>query len=209
MIDDRLYERYMADLLAGRRVACKETVEQLLANDIALKELYAELFQRSLYRVGELWETNQITVANEQLATSITESLMLLAAPKVFKTERADKSAVISCGANEFHQVGGKMVADLLELNGWDTQFLGANTPPDLMLNHIQQHRPDVIGFSLGILSHLQHLKRSIDTVRGSFPQLDLIVGGQAFRWGGVNELKTYRNLEYISSLDALEAMCT
>ncbi len=94
-----------------------------------LKSLYMDLFQRSLYAVGELWELNKISVAREHLATAITESLLNLVYPRLFENTPTGKKVVVSCAANELHQIGGKIVADFFELNGWESHFLGANTP--------------------------------------------------------------------------------
>ncbi|MFH0995228.1 MAG: cobalamin-dependent protein [Pseudomonadota bacterium] len=207
MITESLYQNYFNSLLAGKRSECHDIVQNLLDAKIDIKVLYSDLFQRSMYSVGELWENNRITVANEHLATSITESLLNLAYPFVFATERTGRKAVISCSANEFHQVGGKMVADVFELNGWDGHFLGANSPAEDMVRFIQDVRPDVIGLSLAILTNIDHLKRSIEVVRADFPQIDLLVGGQAFRWGGIDTIRQYSCTEYIPSLSALEKM--
>jgi methanogenic corrinoid protein MtbC1 len=160
-----------------------------------------------MYRVGELWENNRITVANEHLSTSITESLLNLCYPSIFAKERVGKKVVISCAANEFHQIGGKIVADIFELNGWDGYFLGANSPFEDTARFIHEFRPEVVGFSLSILSNLDHLKRGIEAFRSDFPNLDLIIGGQAFRWGGIDTIKQYAGTEYIQSLDDLEKM--
>jgi methanogenic corrinoid protein MtbC1 len=207
MIDERLYTVYLTALLAGRRSKCHSIVQKLLDEEIDLKKLYIDLFQRSIYEVGKLWENNRITVANEHLSTSITESLLNLAYPSIFAEERIGKKVVISCAANEFHQIGGKMVADIFELNGWDGYFLGANSPFEDMARFVHEVRPDVVGFSLSILSNLDHLKRGIEALRLDFPNMDLLIGGQAFRWGGIDTIKQYAGTEYIQSLDDLEKM--
>lgn len=205
MLEEGLYAKYLSALLAGKRSECRQIVQNLLDADIDIKELYTDLFQRSMYRVGELWENNRITVANEHLATSITESLLNLAYPFIFAGARIGKKALISCSANEFHQIGGKMVADIFELNGWDGHFLGANSPPEDMVRFIQEVQPDVVGLSLSVLSNIDHLKRNIEAVKSDFPNIDLLIGGQAFRWGGVDTVKQYRGVEYIPSLDELK----
>lgn len=207
MIEERLYQDYLMALLAGKRKQCRDMVQRLLDANIELKTLYTDLFQRSMYEVGELWENNRITVANEHLATSITESILNLTYPTLFSADPSGKKAVISCSANEFHQVGGKMVADIFELNGWDGHFLGANLPSEEMARFIHEVQPDVVGLSLSILANLHHLKRGIEVVRTDFPKLDLLIGGQAFRWGGIDEIKQYTGTEYIPSLDALEKL--
>jgi len=207
MIEERLYQDYLKALLAGKRSQCRDMVQRLLDTNIELRTLFTDLFQRTLYEVGELWENNRITVANEHLATSITESLLNLAYPALFAADRSGKKAVISCSANEFHQVGGKMVADIFELNGWEGHFLGANLPHDELSRFIQDVQPDVVGLSLSIIANLDNLKRGIEVVRTNFPKLDLLIGGQAFRWGGIDVIKSYPGTEYISSLDKLEKL--
>jgi methanogenic corrinoid protein MtbC1 len=103
--------------------------------------------------------------------------------------------------------VGGKMVADIFELNGWDGHFLGANSPAEDMVRFIQEVKPDIVGLSLSILSNIGHLKHHIEVIRADFPNLDLMIGGQAFRWGGMDMVKGVANAEYIPSLDRLETM--
>ena len=205
MIEERLYQDYLKALLAGKRKQCSSVVQSLLDANIDLKVLFIDLFQRSMYEVGELWENNRITVANEHLATSITESLLNLAYPALFAADHKGKKAVISCSANEFHQIGGKIVADIFELNGWDGHFLGANLPHEDLSRFIQEVQPDVVGLSLSIIANLDKLKRGIEVVRTDFPKLDLLIGGQAFRWGGIDVIKRYPGTEYVSSLDELE----
>jgi methanogenic corrinoid protein MtbC1 len=205
MIDEPLYQNYLKALLAGRRKQCHGMVQGLLDADIELKTLFIDLFQRSMYEVGELWENNRITVANEHLATSITESLLNLIYPALFAADHKGKKAVISCSANEFHQIGGRMVADIFELNGWDGHFLGANLPHEDMSRFIQEFQPDVVGLSLSIIANLDNLKRGIEVVQTDFPNLDLLIGGQAFRWGGIDVIKRYSGTIYIASLEELE----
>ena len=94
-----------------------------------IKELYLGLFQRSLYEVGEMWEHRKISVAVEHMASAITESLLTLVYPAIFSAEHSDKSVVISCVANEYHQIGSKMVADFFELAWLARILLGCQYP--------------------------------------------------------------------------------
>jgi len=199
------YQEFLGNLLSGKRASCLEQVRQLLEQGIEIKTLYTELFQKSLYEVGELWERNQISVATEHLATSIIESAMGLIQPLLFGGQRTGRKAVVSCVANEFHQVGGKMVADIFELHGWDGYFLGANTPLADLLEMLKEKKPDVVCFSLSIYSNLPELLAAIAKVNQEFPALDILVGGQAFRWGGREALQPYQKVALLESLDDLE----
>jgi MerR family transcriptional regulator, light-induced transcriptional regulator len=209
MITDPLYRQYLHLLLQGNRNGCARIVQQLLDQNIDIKALYTELFQKSLYRVGELWESNQISVAREHLVTAITEGLLNLVYPRLFEKERATpKKVIISCAANEFHQIGGKMAADIFELNGWDSHFLGANTPVEHMLEYIQEEKPDLVGLSVSVYCNMPALKAGLEAIKSDFKDLDVFVGGQAFNWGG-RDLVKQSGARYIPSLDVLDTIIT
>jgi methanogenic corrinoid protein MtbC1 len=205
MIDENLYEQYLIALLRGDRQQCMNIVLSLQETNIKAEKLYTDLFQRSLYQVGDLWEQNRISVAVEHLATAITENLISLIYPEILNNRiPLKRKAVISCSINEYHQVGARMVADIMESYGWDCWFLGANTPIEDLLTLIQEKNPDLLGLSVSIYSNMLPLKNMIDQVRAHYPQLDIFVGGQAFRWGGVDFFNSIQKLAYIPSLEDL-----
>lgn len=141
---DMAYRAYLAALIAGDRPPCQAEIEARLAAGTGVRELYEGLIQRSLYEVGTLWERGRVSVATEHLATAITESLLNLVYPQLFSRPQRGHSAVIACAANEYHQIGGRMVADIFELNGWRGYFLGSKVPRSDLLALIAQKRPDV-----------------------------------------------------------------
>jgi methanogenic corrinoid protein MtbC1 len=160
-----------------------------------------------MYEVGELWEHNRISVAREHLATSVTEFLLTLVYPRIFAAEHCGRSAVVACSANEYHQLGAKMVADIMELNGWDGHFLGANTPAKELLSLIEEKQPDLLVLSLSVYFNLPALLDSIAMVRQAFSKLPVIVGGQAFRWGGRDSLTRFPGVTCLESIDQMEEL--
>ena len=116
-----------------------------------------------------------------------------------------DSSIIIACVGGEYHQLGGRMVADLCELQGWRGYFLGADTPLPDLLRLIEERRPTLLGLSLSIYFNLPALLQALDVVTTAYPDLPILVGGQAFRWGGVADVQGYPNVSYIASLDELE----
>jgi MerR family transcriptional regulator, light-induced transcriptional regulator len=207
LLDETVYATYVDRLLAGDRAFCANTVRELLDKQVGVPDIYVELFQRSLYDVGALWEHNKISVAIEHMATAITESLLTLVYPILFRAERVKKKAVIACVANEYHQVGAKMVADIFELHGWDSFFLGANTPVKDLIDLLSQTTPDTLGLSLSVYFNLPRLTEVIESVRKRFPMLPILVGGQAFASGGKQPLKVYSGIRFVPTLSQLQIM--
>lgn len=206
MVQEIIYPRFHEALLAGDRAGCAEQVFAFLEQGMAPATLYTDVFQRSLYRIGDLWEQNKISVATEHLATAITEHLLSAVYPRILENRTpAGRKAVISCAVNEYHQVGARMVADIMESLGWDVWFLGANTPINDLLALIQEKKPDALGLSVSIYFNMSSLVRTVDMVRSHYPGLDIFVGGQAFRWGGAETVKGLERTILIPSMDAVK----
>lgn len=205
MITREIYQDYTQALLRGDRPYCAGIVKGLLDKDISIYDLYMKLFQRSLYEVGTLWETNQISVAVEHVATAITDSMLSLVYPKIFAADHKGKKAVVSCLVNEYHQIGGKMVADIFELNGWDGYFLGANTPTNDLISMISDKQPDIAALSVSIYFNMNLLHDALDRIKKEFPDLKVIVGGQAFSRGGTDIGEKYPGVQYIPNIVELE----
>lgn len=204
MIENETYNTYFNNLIKGAKNECATIVDDMINSNVPVDTIYTQLFQHSLYQVGDYWEKNKISVATEHMATAITENLMIRLQPQLFTTERTGKKAVIACVANEYHQVGAKMIADIFEMNGWDGYFIGANTPTAELIRFLENQNPDLIGLSLSIFFNLPELKSTIAQIRQRFPNMPILVGGQAFRWGGTDIVKEFNNVEYLSGIDTL-----
>ena len=204
MIENETYNSYFNSLIKGDKQECAAIFEEVVNRNVPVEEIYTGLFQRSLYQVGECWEMNKISVATEHMATAITENLMIRLQPQLFSTERTGKKAVIACVANEHHQIGAKMVADIFEMNGWDGYFIGANTPLTELIRFLESKNPDLIGLSLSIYYNLPELKNTVAEIRQHFPDLPVMVGGQAFRWGGSEITEQFSNVSYLSGIETI-----
>jgi methanogenic corrinoid protein MtbC1 len=203
---EETYRRYLDGLLVNDRQQCRVSFEQWLQSNAGLRSLYEDLVQRALYEVGDLWERGRISVATEHLATAITESLLNLAYPRLFAQPRIGRLAIVACVANEYHQIGGKMVADLFELNGWRGYFLGANTPISDVKALIAEKHPDVVALSVAVAFSLDTLISAAAEIHAAFPEVPILVGGQALRWGGRERVERLPGVRCLTSLGELEA---
>lgn len=202
---EETYRRFFDALLSGNRILCHRLTTELLESEDAIRDLYLVLYQRALYEIGSLWEQNAISVATEHLATSIIEGLFTLAAPILFSKPRTDRSAIICCVPGEYHQVGARIVADIFELHGWHSFFLGANTPVADVKRIVAERSPDLLALSLTLPKNEHSLMRMMEEMRNKFRELPIYVGGQAFREGGLQWHDIFPNTHYINSMDRLE----
>ncbi|MGA2227281.1 MAG: cobalamin-dependent protein [Syntrophobacteraceae bacterium] len=203
------YTDFLGSLIAGSRSQCQNIVEKCMGAQLPIRVLYEQLFCRSLYDVGELWEFNKISVATEHVATAITEGLMNYLLPRIISQARTKKKAVIASVENELHQVGAKMVADVFEMHGWDSFYLGANTPTSELVRFVREKSPDVVALSLSVYFNIGQLKKAIEILTHELDGLPVLVGGQAFRHGGESVVNKYSGVNYISGLEDLESWIT
>ena len=125
--------RYLENLLQGNRRNCSAIAKQYLGQNPSFLQLYEEVFKVALYEVGRLWETNQLSVATEHMATAITEGILNKHFEQIISKNRLNRKMVVACVENEKHQVGVKMVADTFEMHGWESFFLGTGMPQRLL----------------------------------------------------------------------------
>lgn len=197
---------FLNSLLTGKRNICSKIIHEHLNNHTSIELTYEELIKKTLYKVGELWEFNKISVATEHLASAIIEAILNEIYPKVITNEKNDKKAIVACVENEFHQIGIKMVSDIFELNNWNSYFLGANTPTNELISYAKIIKPDILAISLSIYFHLPILEEMTQKIRAVFPDLPILVGGQAFLQGGQDIITNFTNVTYLPNLNSINA---
>ena len=199
------YSEFLKSLLTGNRTVCSKIVHEKINNKLSIKELYEKILKTSLYEIGEMWEYNKISVATEHLASAIVEALLNEIYPSVISKEKQKKSIIVACVENEYHQIGIKMVSDIFELHGWNSYFLGANTPTKELVLFAKTINPDAIAISLSIYFHLPMLEKMIQEIRTECPNLSILVGGQAFTKGGQDLILQWPNVTYLPDLDSID----
>lgn len=175
---------YLEALLAGDRRGAFAVVDRARAAGLGHREVYLEVFQPALREVGRLWQENRITVADEHLATAITQAAMARLYVDLFTVSRGPGPLLVAaCADSERHEVGLRMICDLLELEGWDTVFLGAATPVDALVRMVEERRPAVVALSASISPHLARVGEAVRALRerlGDGAPL-IAVGGRPF----------------------------
>jgi len=178
---DNYSEKFLENLLQGNRQNCSSIAKLYLTNNHSFIDLYEDVFKFSLYEVGRLWESNKISVATEHLASAIIEGILNELFDQLISKKRYNKKVIVACVENEQHQVGAKMVADTFEMNGWESFFLGAGIPSSELIHYVHEIKPDLIAISLSVYFNFTNLIRLLAKLRQEFPELQILIGGQAF----------------------------
>lgn len=178
-----LAKKYLALLLASNRTEASQLILQSVRDDnVSVQDIYLYVFQPCQREVGLLWQTGKMSVAQEHFCTAATQLCMSQLYPFIFASEKTGNVSVITCAEGELHEVGVRMVADLLEMNGWDAFYLGANVPIDSVIDFVKEKQPDMVGISATITSHLPQVKELIEKIRAiETKHTCIMVGGYPF----------------------------
>jgi methanogenic corrinoid protein MtbC1 len=177
-------DAYVRALRDGDRRNAFRVVDEARAAGLDLAAIYMEVFQPALREIGRLWQENAITVADEHLATAITQVAMARLYEQAATWDTPTRRTLVAaCVDTERHEVGLRMLCDLLECEGWDTTYLGATVPVDSLVMMLRRRRPDVLALSAALPPHLPRLRDTIRAVRLAMhdaPPL-VLVGGRPF----------------------------
>ena len=179
----KLAREYLDLLLRGERNAAVKLILDVVEGGVSVREIYLQVFQPAQHEIGRLWETDSISVAQEHYCTAATQLVMSQLYSYVFSSEKIGRILVAACVGGELHEIGIRMVADFFEMEGWDTHYLGANTPVQGIVQMIETAKADILALSSTITFNITALRELIAEVKASDygESIPVMVGGRPF----------------------------
>lgn len=173
---------YLQAARMGERRAALAIALEAVRGGTTVQEVYRTILQPAQHEIGRLWARNEITVAQEHMATAITQYVVAQLYTRLDIPEPTRGRALLTGVRGELHQLGANMVADVLEADGWSMRFLGTQLPHKGVLEAIDDHEPHVLGISATVLSSLPAVADLIEAARARYGQeISILVGGGAF----------------------------
>ena len=184
-----LVRRYLDAVLASDRRGALEIANEALDAGKTVPGIYQDLVTPAQREIGRLWAATEISVAEEHLATAITQYVVAQLYPRLEVPAPHRGGLVVTGVEGELHQIGGHMVADLLEADGWDVRFLGSHLPSGEILDAVEVHEARVLAVSATILANVPTVDDLVAEARARFPDVRIIVGGRAFSGGSWEDM--------------------
>ena len=183
---DDLARIYLSLLLQHRSRDAFDAVKARLDAGLSIRDVYLKVFQPAQREVGRLWELGQLSIAQEHYVTAATQVVMSKLYPYVMVRARIGKTFVAACVGDQLHEMGMRMVADFVEMEGWDTIYLGSNLPLNEIPQAVIENRADALGLSATLPNHVDDIRDLVSRLRadGKTRDVHVIVGGYAFGEG-------------------------
>lgn len=149
-----------------------------------LERIFDEVVAASMRRVGDGWQADEMSVADEHLATSTaTHAVESLAASA--RRAGAHAGEAVCCAAeDELHTLAGLCAQALLEGAGWEVRNLGGHTPFFALTEYVSKHRPALVCVSSTMQRELEHNARDYTQFEAAARARGtrVVLGGEGFR---------------------------
>jgi len=167
--------------------AVKYIISKLQSKEVDVIQLYSKILTPLLNNIQCDLKDKKICIWKEHVKTGIVRTIVECAYPYVIeKRDQLNNTnkgiAAVLCPPEEYHDLGARMVADFFTISGYETVFVGSNTPYRDFYNAVYAIKPSVVAISVSNYFHLVAAKRMIEELKKAVDyDLKIVVGGYAF----------------------------
>ena len=178
----QLCEQYLEKQLLGDRRAALGLINAAMAAGVAAGDLRANVVQVAQMEIGKLWQQGKINIAQEHVATTISQLALAHLFQNAQFRARLNRKVLVACVPGEHHEFPARLLADTLDIAGYDVRFLGADVPLDSLIESVEMEKPDVLALSVTMLFHVPSLTATVRSVRAkSRHPVRIAIGGGVF----------------------------
>lgn len=159
-----------------------------LLKEISVIELYENILAPSLNSViDEFGNDSKELIWREHVRSGIIKTIVENSYSFVLKERenfgiKHEENIIVLCPKFEEHEIGARMVADFFTIVGYNTTYIGANTPEITLSLAVEHLTPKYISISVTNYYNLIGAKRAIDKLRENDNfKGKIILGGNAF----------------------------
>ena len=183
MMKNETVGRYLEALLRGDRKCSRAVIEETLQTGTPTNLVYMEVVWPAMVEIEKLQRTERITPAQEHLATRINRTIVDQLQNKLPRRPAKDKKIVICCAPEELQELGGQIIADLFESDGWDVRFLGGGLTNDDILAFAHETAPDILLIYGTSPRQAPSVRQLIDRIKevSAHPNMQIMVSGGLF----------------------------
>ena len=183
MNQELLIEQMFQMLVSGDRAMARRVSETAFDNGISAQQMTLDIYWPLLENVYTMYRQDQITQLAQQYATRTLSSLIAQAQPHYEVKESRDRSICMFCGNSELEDLSGRLVADILESEGYNVRFGGGNINYDDILAEIHGRQPEVLLLFASGPQDAPMIRQLIDHIRSinAYPNMQIVVGGGIF----------------------------
>jgi methylmalonyl-CoA mutase cobalamin-binding domain/chain len=177
MTPEEILQGLYDETLVGNAPTVLELTESGLALGMEPQTLLFDALIPSLEEVGARFERGDYFVPEMLIAARAMQGALDILRPLLAETgAKPIGTYVMGTVKGDVHDIGKNLVNIMLEGAGFTVYDLGVNVAPEVFVQQIQEHKPDVVGFSAFLTTTMPMFKANINALQKAGIRDDVIV---------------------------------
>jgi 5-methyltetrahydrofolate--homocysteine methyltransferase len=176
-----LIQNIYDDVVAGDQSGVEEGVRAALAEGTEAKTLLREGLVEAMDEVGSRFESGEYYIPDMVIAARAMKSGLEILKPELVESG-VDPLGTIVLGTvkGDMHDIGKNLVGMMMEGSGFNVIDIGTDVSPERFTAAIQEHQPQIVGFSALLTTTMMNMGTTIDELAnaGVRENVKIIVGG-------------------------------
>jgi methylmalonyl-CoA mutase cobalamin-binding domain/chain len=177
MTHDEILQGLYDHTLVGHAPEVADLVNQGLADELDAERMLYEALIPSLEEVGARFERGDYFVPEMLIAARAMQGALDILRPLLAETgAKPIGTFVMGTVKGDVHDIGKNLVNIMLEGAGFTVWDLGVNVAPEKFVEQVQEHTPDIVGFSAFLTTTMPMFKANINALEKAGIRDDVIV---------------------------------
>jgi methylmalonyl-CoA mutase cobalamin-binding domain/chain len=178
---DEILQALYDETLVGNAPSVRELTNTGLAQGMTPESMLFDALIPSLEEVGARFERGDFFVPEMLIAGRAMSGALEILRPLLAETGvQTVGKFVMGTVKGDVHDIGKNLVNIMLEGAGFEVIDLGVQVPPERFVEAINEHHPDIVGFSAFLTTTMPMFKANINALEkaGIRDQVVIMVGG-------------------------------
>jgi 5-methyltetrahydrofolate--homocysteine methyltransferase len=181
MTHEEILQMLYEETLVGNAPAVSGGVNQGLEDGLEPERMLYDALIPSLEEVGARFERGDYFVPEMLIAARAMQGALDILRPLLAETGSAQVGTfLMGTVKGDVHDIGKNLCNIMLEGAGFQVIDLGVNVAPERFIAEIENHHPDIVGFSAFLTTTMPMFKANINALEkaGLRDQVIVMVGG-------------------------------
>lgn len=164
-----------------------------LSSSHQFERVVTEVLFPFLEKVGVLWQTGEVTPAQEHFVSNLIRQKMIAAVDQLPFPKVKSRRIVLFLPENEYHEIGLLFSNYISRKKGYQTFYLGQSVPIDDLRQVVATHTPAILITSMVTSMHADRLKEFVRKLSIDFKKQSILISGMAVRGFDFSKLKNVK----------------
>jgi methylmalonyl-CoA mutase cobalamin-binding domain/chain len=181
MTHEEILKALYDETLVGNAPEVKDLVNKGLEDGLGCESMLYDALIPSLEEVGARFERGDYFVPEMLIAARAMQGALDILRPLLAETgAKPIGTYVMGTVKGDVHDIGKNLVNIMLEGAGFTVIDLGVNVPPERFVEQIEEHKPEIVGFSAFLTTTMPMFKANINAIEkaGLREKVIIMVGG-------------------------------